>query len=69
LRREARSLLHELAPLTGLEASTLRQELEEREKVERYLGLHTGLLTELQAGIVILSPLIAAATALLIPSG
>ena len=67
LRRDARALLLELAPLTGHDAATLRQELEEREKVERYLGLHTGLLTELQAGIVILSPLLAAATALLIP--
>lgn len=67
LRREARWLLHELGPLTGPDAAALRHELEEREKVERYLGLHTGLLTELQAGIVILSPLLAAATALLIP--
>jgi hypothetical protein len=69
LRHEARLLLHELAPLNGPDAAQLRQELEQREKVERYLGLHTGLLTELQAGIVILSPLLAAATALLIPGG
>ena len=69
LRRDARALLLELAPLTGHDAATLRQELEERENVERHLGLHTGLLTELPAGIVILSPLLVAATALLIPDG
>jgi hypothetical protein len=68
LRDQARAMLRELAPLTGREASVLRQELDEREKVERQLGLQSGLMGELQAGIVILSPLLAAAVALLFPS-
>ena len=69
LRREAFALLEMIAPLAGTSPSTLRAELEEREKVERHLGLQTGLMTELQAGIVILSPVLAAATTLLIPTG
>jgi hypothetical protein len=69
LRQEARLLTAELAPLAAEDPPTLRQELEERDMVERTLGLQTDLLNELQTGIIILSPLLAAASALLIRGG
>ena len=69
LREQGRVLVSELAPLNALEASTLRQQLEQRDQVERHLGLQSDLLSELQTGIIILSPLLAAATATLIGGG
>lgn len=69
LRRQGRALVTELAPLTAVESDALRRELEQRDQVERLLGLQSNLLSELQTGIVILSPLLAAATATLIGGG
>ncbi len=66
LRAEARAIVTDLAPLTAIEASVLRQALEDRDNMERYMGLQTNLLAELQTGILILSPLLAAATTLLL---
>lgn len=43
LRAEARALLRLLAPLASEDGAALRQELDEREKLERQLGLTAGL--------------------------
>ncbi|RYP83257.1 hypothetical protein EKO23_19530 [Nocardioides guangzhouensis] len=69
LRQQGRALVNALAPLTAPEANVLRQELEQRDQVERQLGLQSDLLSELQTGIIILSPLLAAATATLLRGG
>lgn len=69
LRQEARLLVDELAPLVATDATTLRQELDARETVERQLGLQSDLMSELQTGILIVSPLLAAASAVLLRGG
>ncbi len=69
LREEGTRLAAELSPLAAPDVAGLRQELEERDRVERLLGLQTDLMSDLQSGIVIFSPLLAAATAVLIRGG
>jgi len=69
LRNQGRALVTQLAPLTALDAGLLRQELDQRDQVERHLGLQSDLMGELQTGIIILSPLLAAATTTLIGGG
>ena len=68
LRDEARSLVRALAPLAGKDSAALREELDQREKLERHLGLSISFMGDLQAGIVVLGPLLAASIALLLPS-
>jgi hypothetical protein len=68
LRNEARALVRKLTPLAGKDAAALRRELDERENLERQLGLTVSLLSDLQSGIVVLGPLLAASIALLLPS-
>ncbi len=68
LRNEARALVRELTPLAGRDIAALRKELDEREKRERQLGLTVSLMADLQAGVAVFGPLLAAAIALFIPS-
>jgi hypothetical protein len=68
LRHEARALVRILAPLKSNDPAALRGELDARQNVERQLGLNAGLLSDLQSAIVVLGPLLAAATTFLLPS-
>jgi hypothetical protein len=68
LREEARALVHLLTPLVSAEAAALRKELDERQRLEGQLGLNASLLGDLQAGLVVFGPLLAASITLFLPS-
>lgn len=55
--------MHILTPLVSAEAAALRKELDERERLEGQLGLNTSLLGDLQAGLAVFGPLLAASIA------
>lgn len=63
LTKEGRALVRLLAPIEQSDIGPLRAEIQERQKVEVQLGLKTTLLGDLQAGTLILGPLLAAAIA------
>jgi hypothetical protein len=67
LREEARALVRALTPLAARDAAALRRELDERENLERQLGLTVSVMGELQAGIAVFGPLLAASIAALLP--
>ncbi len=66
LRAEGRVLSRTLASVSGFDPDTVRVELAQRQTVESQLGLNTTLLGDLQSGLFILGPLLAAATTLLV---
>ncbi|MEZ0448016.1 hypothetical protein [Cellulomonas sp. ICMP 17802] len=66
LRTEARDLLRALAPVVGTHADAVRAELQQRQAVRAQLGLDATFLGDLQSGLSILGPLLAAATTLLV---
>ena len=66
LREHARDLADELAPLQAADPATLRDELEQRERVEHQLGLDLGLVDELRIGVFVYGPLLSAAVSLLL---
>jgi hypothetical protein len=68
LREEARALVRVLTPLISAEAAALRKELDERERLEGQLGLNASLLGDLQSGLAVFGPLLAASIALFLPS-
>lgn len=66
LRLEARALLRVLAPVGGSDADSVRGELQQRQATQAQLGLDATLLGELQTGILVVGPLLAAASTLLL---
>ena len=66
LREHARDLADELAPLQAADPADLRDELEQREKLEHQLGLDLGLVDELRIGVFVYGPLLSAAVSLLL---
>ncbi|MER5396974.1 hypothetical protein [Streptomyces sp. NPDC002599] len=68
LRRQARLLAARLFTLTGTdEPPVLLERAEQRAKFEQIMGAETGLFGELQAGIVVLAPLLASAITIWLP--
>ncbi|MEV6979455.1 hypothetical protein [Kitasatospora sp. NPDC093806] len=68
LRRQARLLAARLFPLTGTdEPERLLERAEQRARFEQLLGTTTGPFADLQADIVVLTPLLAAAVAVWLP--
>jgi hypothetical protein len=68
LRREATRLCDELFPLRSTTNKVeILDAVEARQKVEQTLGVNGSAAADLQAGLIILSPLIASATASFLP--
>ena len=68
VQRRGQRLSNELFPLSGLkERRAILDEVGERQKLEQVLGLDRGILTDLQGGMIILAPLLAAAAAAFLP--
>ncbi|MFG2970281.1 hypothetical protein ACGFZS_44130 [Streptomyces sp. NPDC048288] len=68
LRRQAHLLAERLFPLTGIDEPTqLLERAEQRARFEQLLGAEAGPFADLQAGIVVLTPLLASAVAVWLP--
>ncbi|MET8809311.1 hypothetical protein [Streptomyces sp. NPDC004546] len=68
LRRQAHLLAERLFPLTGTdEPAALLERTEQRLKCEQLLGAEVGPFADLQASIVVLTPLLASAVAVWLP--
>jgi hypothetical protein len=68
LTRRARQLCLEVIDISrSPDASTLLSDIENRRRLETLLGADAGPFTDLQAGLVVLAPLIASAASLLLP--
>ncbi|MFJ3778275.1 hypothetical protein ACIPX0_41990 [Streptomyces sp. NPDC090075] len=68
LRRQAHLLAERLFPLTGTDEPTqLLERAEQRARFEQLLGAEAGPFADLQAGIVVLTPLLASAVAVWLP--
>lgn len=68
LRNWALRLCDELFPLNKADkAAAILSQVEDRSKLEQLLGADRGIFTDLQAGLVILGPLIASAAAAFLP--
>jgi lysylphosphatidylglycerol synthetase-like protein (DUF2156 family) len=68
VQRRGQRLSNELFPLSGIkERRAILDEVGERQKLEQVLGLDRGILTDLQGGMIILAPLLAAAAAAFLP--
>ena len=66
LREHARDLADTLAPLQAADPAGLRDELEQRERLEHQLGLDLSLVDELRIGVFVYGPLLSAAVSLLL---
>lgn len=68
VQRRGQRLCNELFPLRGInERRAILDGVGERQKLEQVLGLDRGILTDLQGGMIILAPLLAAAAAAFLP--
>jgi hypothetical protein len=68
LRRQAHDLAERLFRLTGTdEPAALLERTEQRARFEQLLGAEAGPFADLQAGIVVLTPLLASAVAVWLP--
>lgn len=67
LRRRSAAFIDEFYPLEQVESSALVVAAEDRAKLETLLGLDRTTIGELQAGLLIVSPLLASAGIALIP--
>jgi hypothetical protein len=68
LRSEARALVRTLTPLNDDDAPALLKQLDQREKLERQLGLNVTFVGDLQAGVALLGPLFAASISVFLPT-
>ena len=68
LRGEARALVRTLAPLNDDDTPALLKQLDQREKLERQLGLNVTFFGDLQAGVALLGPLLAASVSVFLPT-
>ena len=67
LRRRSMRFIDDEFPLDGVDRAGLVQAAEDRHRLEAILGLHRTTFSELQAGLVIVSPLLASAGIALLP--
>jgi hypothetical protein len=68
LKTWAQRLRDELFPVDEAdEAAVILAQVEDRSKLEQLLGADRGVVADLQAGLVILGPLIASAAAAFLP--
>jgi hypothetical protein len=68
VQRRGQRIANELFPLRGInERRAILDKVGERQQLEQVLGLDRGILTDLQGGMIILAPLLAAAAAAFLP--
>ncbi len=67
LRRRCQRFIDDEFPLEAVSRAELVQAADDRHRLEAILGLHRTSLSELQAGLVIVSPLLASAGITLLP--
>ena len=68
VQRRGQRLCYELFPLHGVnEEPAILDRVGERQKLQQMLGLDRGILADLQGGMIILAPLLAAAAAAFLP--
>jgi len=68
VQRRGRRLCYELFPLRGMtEKLAVLDRVGQRQRLEQMLGLDRGIFADLQGGMIILAPLLAAAAAAFLP--